>query len=112
MRRRLLLITLALIAPIAAAAIAPSADAATWRRCAPVRDIGPTGMDPADGVRIRALRTGCRTARRVVKRYTRAAVTHFDQDVVRVLRWRCTNSYPRVRCSASGGKRIRFRNDG
>lgn len=86
--------------------------ASGYRACARVRDIGPTGRDPADGVRIRALLTSCRTARRVVKASTGAFVRDRG-DVVRVLRrWRCTNTYPAVRCAARGGKRIRFRNDG
>jgi hypothetical protein len=110
MVRRSPLVLVLLLALVAAAPA--TTQGATWRACSPVPDIGPTGIDPGDGVRIRALRTGCRTARRVVKRYTRVSIMNLDQEVVRVLRWLCTNSYPRVRCRATGGKRIRFRNDG
>lgn len=90
-----------------------AADAGRYRVCAPVRDIGPTGMDPADAVRVRALRTKCATARRVARASTRVFVRNFDRDYPRVRRrWRCTNTTPQVICRARGGKRIRFRNDG
>ena len=111
--RRFLLVVLLAAAVTVAASFPSSTSAVAYRSCAPVRDIGPTGSDPADGVRIRAFRTSCRTARRVVKASTRAFVRHFDQETVRVRRnWRCTNTHPRVRCWTRGGKRIRFRNDG
>jgi hypothetical protein len=111
--RRLTCALVAATALLVLSATTPTAaDAARYRACAPVRDIGPTGMDPADAYRVRALKTTCRTARRVARASTRAFVTS-DSEYPRVRRrWRCTDNTPQVICRARGGKRIRFRNDG
>ena len=97
---------------ILAAAPSPApAGSAEWQSCKSVKDIGPTGMDPADGWKIRALRISCKKARRVVRSYTRAAFEQYGKEWVEVRGFLCTNSYPKVRCKR-GDRRIRFRNDG
>lgn len=113
MSHRLACALLSVTALLVVSAAAPAAaDAARYRVCAPVRDIGPTGMDPADAYRVRALKTTCQTARRVARASTSAFVRS-GSDYPRVRRrWRCTNNTPQVICRARGGKRIRFRNDG
>ena len=102
----------AVVAGLIGAGAAPAPAADGYKSCKPVKDIGPTGADPADGVQIRAKITSCKVARSVVRRYTRATVQNFGDETVRVGRYRCTNSYPRVLCKGSNGRRIRFRNDG
>lgn len=82
-----------------------------FRSCEPVRDIGPTGQDPADGWSIRTNAT-CHVARSVVRRYSRAAGENAEGEPARLGAWTCTDSYPRVRCTRDGGRIIRFRNDG
>ena len=84
-----------------------------YKSCRRVKDIGPTGMDPADGWKIRVKGAGCREARRVVRRYGRAVVpaTLAGESTLYVGRWRCTNTYPRVRCRAERAV-LRFRDDG
>ena len=84
------------VALLVASALAPAAaDAATDMRCKSVEDIGPAGREPSDGNGIRARRTSCRTARRVVRRSTGPmirAISRSDDGVVesyRVLRWTC-----------------------
>jgi hypothetical protein len=110
---RRMAVALLAVAALASALALPAAADARYRICAPVRDIGPTGMDPADAVRVRALKTKCHTARRVARASTRVFVRNFDKDYPRVRRyWRCTNRTPLVICRARGGKRIRFHNDG
>lgn len=71
--------------------------------CGRVRDIGPTGANPADAVGLSTRRVGCRTARRVARQWGRQPVG------TRVLGYRCSFSGGvRVRC-VRGGRVVRFR---
>ena len=99
---------LALLAAAPAGGRPASTVLAAARACAPVRDFGPTGRDPADAVGIRVRNISCGPARRIVRRYTRAQIRS-EGGPVRVGAFRCSNTYPRVRCSASGGRSISFR---
>lgn len=96
---------------VACLALAPSAGAAT-KRCRDVIDVGPTGMDPADGNRVRATKVSCLTARRVVRRFTRWV---FEDDDGRAPiyhgPWACYDYGSRRLgnvCKASGGRRVRW----
>ena len=89
----------------------PAQATAGFRSCERVRDIGPTGEDPADGWSIRT-NAACHVARSVIRRYPRASAENADGEPARLGAWTCTDSYPRVRCTRDGGRIIRFRNDG
>ena len=82
---------------------APAASAA-YSSCGSIPDLGPTGRDPADAKNIRAQAVSCQRARRVARRWFR--------DRERFSIWRCSEDISRtshrVRCSASGGKRVSF----
>jgi hypothetical protein len=58
-------ITLAVSGP--ASRHRPQADPSEPKRCAGVRDVGPTGRDPADANQLTAWRTTCATARTVAR---------------------------------------------
>lgn len=100
---------LALAGPAVASSPAP---VASYRSCANVKDIGPTGMDPADAVSVRVKVASCGTARSVATKWAGAAVRQ-GGDTVTVGRYRCTQSYVgdriTVRCTARGGRVIRFK---
>lgn len=91
--------------------IVPAHATEGFRSCERVRDIGPTGQDPADGWSIRT-NTTCHIARSVVRLYSRAAGENAEGEPARLGAWKCTDSYSRVRCTRNGGRVIRFRNDG
>jgi hypothetical protein len=97
------------LAPSAGAAPAP---VAAYASCGTVKDVGPTGMDPADAVALRAKVASCRTARVIARRWARASVTQGGETVtVGAYRCRQTTSGDRivVRCTARGGRVVRFK---
>ncbi len=90
------------------------ATAATTKRCRTVKDMGPTGADPADAVGIRATRTSCATARSIARRWGRETVVQ-GSDTVRIGPYRCRQSMSRrtyrisVRCTGPGSRLVRFK---
>jgi hypothetical protein len=103
------------IALIAGTALLPraAAAAATGKKCKDVIDVGPTGMDPADANRVRAIKVSCKVARRVARRYSRWRINDLDfRDPVVHGPWRCY-SFGRFElntvCKRKGGKRVRWR---
>jgi hypothetical protein len=90
----------------------PATPEAATKRCRSVKDVGPTGADPADGNRIRATRVSCGTARRVVKSYVRWVAQDDDgQPPISHDPWTCYPHGKRVLatvCKASGGRRVRW----
>ena len=113
MTRRAACALVALAALLVLGAAAPAAaDVARYRACAPVRDIGPTGMDPADAYRVRALKTTWRTAARwrALPRARSSAATRTTHACAGA--GAGAGDTPQVICRARGGKRIRFRDDG
>jgi hypothetical protein len=113
MRRRLAI-------PLAALAVAsawPTAAAADYKPCAPVRDVFEgTRYEGSDLYRVRAQGVSCKTARRVARRGTYKAVAGVPDSTghVRVTyrRWRIvddlTRSVDRFVAKAAGGKRVRW----
>jgi hypothetical protein len=112
---RLFLAASAALTPVLT--LAPSAGAAptpvaAYVSCGAVKDVGPTGMDPADAVALRAKVTSCRTARTVARRWARASVTQGGETAaVGAYRCRQSTSGDRivVRCTARGGRVVRFK---
>jgi hypothetical protein len=107
------LCALGLATGVAVTRTAP-ASAATTNRCARVKDMGPTGADPADAVGIRATRTSCATARSIARRWGRETVRQ-SSDVVRIGSYRCRDAMSTrtgrisVRCAGPGSRLVRFR---
>lgn len=98
---------------LAAGIGATPATAAATRSCKRVKDMGPTGADPADAVGIRATGTSCATARSVARRWGRETVLQ-GPGTVRIGSYRCRDSISQstgrfsVRCSGPGSRLIRF----
>lgn len=95
-----LLLVAGLVGPVA------SAEGASYRRCGVIRDLGPTGRDPADAAGILAAKVTCLTARRVARAWFRRR-----GEPVRIGVFLCRSaigSRQRVRCLASGGRAVRF----
>jgi len=94
--------------------IAPSeqANAHATQRCKSVKDAVGRGVNPPDAVRVRATRTGCRTARRLARRFYPAFSRSRFKQPVRLRRWSCSFTeaagFP-TRCVARGGKRVTWR---
>lgn len=105
--RRVIALVLAATAALAATVAAPDASAATYRYCGLLRDVGPTGRDPADARGIQALGTSCTTARYVARTWFRR-----PGNPNRVGAFTCrgltTGARYAVRCSASGGRLVRW----
>lgn len=106
---------LALCAPfLVAAAGTSSASAATTRSCRSVKDVGPTGRDPADAVSIRATRTSCATARSIARRWG-GEVVRQSPGPVHVGRYVCRDTTSpstgrfSVRCTGPGSRLVRFK---
>ena len=72
-----------------------------------LKDVGPTGMDPADATRVRVRKASCRTGTKVIKGWVKASVQQVG-DRLKVGSYSCTNDIPRIVCKAKGGKRVRF----
>ena len=109
MRTRAIIVSLALVAVMGVGA----APAEAVKHCRDVEDIGPTGMDPADGNRIRATEVSCKKARRMVKRHF--SWVFKDDDGLYPIRqgsWTCYRYGRRFQlgtvCKASGGRRVRW----
>jgi hypothetical protein len=79
--------------------------AAEARGCPGVYDVGPTGFDPADAVRVRVARVSCARATRLIRAFHPALGRH-GPPRVRIGPWRC--SVRPTRCRARGGKRVRW----
>lgn len=93
--------------------IAPSEQAAhASQLCKSVKDAVRRGVNPPDAVRVRATRTGCRTARRLARRFYPAFSRNRFKQPVRLRRWSCSFTeaagFP-TRCIARGGKRVTWR---
>ena len=110
---------LLLVGAVLAGAIPASAHAGALtepKRRGSVRDVGPTGSDPADANQLTAWRTTCATARRVARRSTEAlarAIARSPDGVVdgyRVDAWYCVLRPKRVTtCNPRDGRRKEVR---
>ena len=106
MRRFLLLLaTVAVSTALLAPTGAQGADG--YKACSRVKDVGPTGMDPADATRVRVRKVSCRTGTKVIKGWVKASVQQVG-DRLKVGSYSCNNDIPRIVCKAKGGKRVRF----
>ena len=99
---------------LAGGALGLAATPASAATCTRVRDIGPTGADPADAIDIRTAHVGCTKAKSIIRRYVPASVRSTDPDSVRVGAYTCRTSqdsggYIRVRCTASGARSISWK---
>ncbi|MBA3301344.1 MAG: hypothetical protein H0T15_05695 [Thermoleophilaceae bacterium] len=97
--------TIAANAGLAVALLAAVPAQAATRDCGTIRDLGPTGADPADGAGITAENTSCSRARSVTRRW------FGPTRPTNILGYRCTDTISRgrqqVRCTKSSAT-IRF----
>ncbi|WP_026911562.1 hypothetical protein [Patulibacter minatonensis] len=104
----------ALCALTLAAGVAPgtSSAAATAKSCKSVKDMGPTGSDPADAVSIRATGTSCANARTIARRWGRETVVQ-GPGAVRIRSYVCRDSTAsgrfRIVCKGPGPRVVRFK---
>ena len=108
MRHLSLLLLCAIAASTALLAPAGAEGASGYRSCPKVKDVGPTGMDPADATRVRVRKVSCATSRKVIKGWVRASVQGGAAKTVRVGSYRCSNDIPDIVCKKKGGRRVRF----
>lgn len=101
---------LLLMTAVSTALLAPTGaqGADGYKSCRGVKDVGPTGMDPADATKLRVRKVSCATGRKVVRAWVPATVRSRAEPTIQVGSYRCTNRIPNIVCKKKGGKRVRF----
>jgi hypothetical protein len=77
--------------------------------CPDVKDVGPTGNDPADARGFSVRGDTCDMATAVVRAFTRAQLTNPDPgQPISVRGYTCGDNFPRVECQGDAGRTIFF----